>query len=440
MAKIALTLTRDYCAHWGLAEALRELGQNVVDGETAGYPGNVSWVKSSGTVRFTNEGVTLPREALLLGFTTKRNREEMAGQFGEGFKLACLVLARSGVPIKIRNGGEVWVPSMEKDDKFGGVEVLTFDIQTGRADTPRVQVEVGAVNEESWAMLQGMFLFARKGEVRRVKTRKGDVLTDPEFQGQVFVKGIRVTQMPTLQYGYDLRDVAINRDRTVIDGWDLQCRLRDVWAEACEADPKMGASFYEMLAADAEDVKGIADWSAGYIPNEVRKDLAARFVETHGEGAIPVNTLAESKDIEHLGAKGVVVPKPLAAVLATIVGSTDTVKKNLANSVVATFGWSDLTDAEKANLERAISMCNWSKHGQVSLDSIDVVTFRDDGLLGQLKDGRILLARRNLRYLRDTLATLVHEVAHDNGGDGDKGHVATIEEIWADIVEHMTKE
>jgi hypothetical protein len=65
---------------------------------------------------------------------------------------------------------------------------------------------------------------------------------------------------------------------------------------------------------------------------------------------------------------------------------------------------------------------------------VDVADFRDEAIRGMHKDGRELLAKKILADRNLTLRVLVHEVAHRNGGDGEKGHVSNIERIWSGIV------
>jgi hypothetical protein len=47
--------------------------------------------------------------------------------------------------------------------------------------------------------------------------------------------------------------------------------------------------------------------------------------------------------------------------------------------------------------------------------------------------------KKRLATFDDALEVLVHEVAHQKGGDGDKGHVTAIESIWKSIVSSLRK-
>lgn len=433
--KIELTIKCDYLPGWHAYEGIRELLQNAKDAETEFSAAmTVRYRKDSATLVIENDGVTLPHEALLLGHTTKAERQDTIGKFGEGLKLGILALVRAGHKIKIRSGSEVWVPSIQRSEKFNA-DVLVFDISKGREPKDRVQIEVGNFAEEDWNAMTDCFLFLLKPEDLekvRVSAYHGGLMLGEKYKGKVYLKGIFVGNDPRLQYGYDLNDGEIDRDRKMVEKYDFQYKTQGIWSEALNKRPDLLNPFLTMLDQSTGDVDGIGTYTAGNLSKEIKQQVVAHFHQIHGDSAVPVETLADSKDIEHLGKKGVVAPKGLKAVLESVLGTVDQVKQNLRNEVVTTYGWSDLNATERANIERAIAMV--AEQAPVSLNDTDVVDFRDAKIQGMFKSGRYLLAKKMLGTLKDTLTVLVHEVAHQAGGDGDKGHVATIEDIWAGIV------
>lgn len=443
MPKFELTIDATYLDNnrWDAAAGIREFMQNARDAEIEqNAPLTVSHRVNSegrGVLVLENEGAVLARDTLLLGRSTKRDRQdELAGKYGEGYKLGSLALLRAGYEVKIRNGGEVWIPSIEASEKFDGRPVLVFNISTGRAERNRVQVEITGVSAEDWKALRENFLFLYKREIKMVETVHGALLLGPKFKSRVYVKGILVMTDTTLDYGYDLKDAELDRDRRIIESYHLKSHLSRLWGDAVSADPEaLFDDFYDMLARNATDVQGIQAWTADRISPEIAAKVAERFQAKHGDNAIPVANLAESKDIEHLGARGIVAHLPLAAALARTLGDSDKVKDRLREEVKETFSWPDLTKIERTNLESALDLVN--NAAPVTLDEVDVVAFRSPTLQGQFKDGRVLLARPILASRQDSLAVVVHEVAHRRGGDGDKDHVAEIERIWAEIVDKL---
>lgn len=438
MPKIELTIDKNYLPSWDIWHGLRELVQNGKDAEVEfNAPLTVDFYND--TLRIENEGCTLPRSALLLGRSSKGERADMIGQFGEGMKLGILALVRKGVPVTIRTGGEVWKPEIRPSDTFEGTEVLTFNIQTGREDKNRVRVEIGC-SREGWDSVKDRFLFlCRETKDDRIKTDYGTLLTAPRFKGRVYVKGIYVQTDTTLSHGYDFSNATLDRDRRMLDSYDAGQYRRRIWESAVAQRPDLFETFHEMLELSTPDLSGINDYNGQYVDSDLRKQVVAKFLSRHGDEAVPVATLGESREIEHLGKRGVVVPSGLRAILATAFGTLDTVKQALRNEVKATYGWHDLTDVEKANLTRSVDLVAGAVSDAQLLDKVDVVDFRSADLLGQHKAGRYLLSRSILGDFRNAIETLVHEVAHDQGGDGEKGHVAAMERIWSGIVVALVK-
>ena len=430
MPKIPLTIKTSYLPTWGVWEGLRELVQNGKDSETElNAPLTVDWLNN--TVRIENEGCTLPLKALLLGHTTKADDPRTIGKFGEGFKFACLALVRAGHEVKIRTGEEVWAPSLEDSELFGE-KVLTFDVQGGRKPSNRVRVEVSGIDKETWQSLKQRFLFLSKVKGDRVETPAGTLLMGADYIGRIFVKGIYVGQDVSLQYGYDFVDGEIDRDRKMVESYDKQNRIRRIWSEALANRPDLIKRFNNLLQAQAEDTRGIDDYTAFYLPKDLTAQVAAEFTSVYGSEAVPVANIQESAEIGHLGKRGIVVPRALKAVLATVFGSTETIKNKLRHEVETQLSWHDLTEVEQTNLTEAIDLVG--KVEPLTLDVVDVVIFRDAGLLGLFNEGRVQIAKKQLTEFEMALETLIHEVSHRKGGDGTVGHTSAMARIWRGVV------
>lgn len=432
--RIELTIKTSYLPEWGVWEGIRELVQNARDAETEfDAPMTVRHRADSNTLVIENEGTVLPHEALLLGFTSKVGRSDMIGKFGEGLKLGILALVRKGIKIKIRSGSEVWVPRIVRSEKFDA-DVLAFDIARGRKDERRVQIEIQGVDKASWEAIQGQFLFLQKPSKKQsIKTTdSGTILLGPEYQSKIFVRGIFVYRASGLQYGYDLQGVEIDRDRKMIDQASLRWRLCNLWKNAVVENPDLTNEYIALLDSQAEDLAGLDSWTAKNLTEGLRQKIAARFLERHGTNALPVTNMAQSAELEHLGMTGVVVHNSLRAVLEAELGDVEQNKQKLSHLPKLTYSWSDLNDQEKSALVEGIKIVNAQE--PVTLADVDIVDFRVDSFEGLFVAGRVLVARKMLSNPHETLAVLVHEVAHRVGGDGEKAHVARIEKIWSGIV------
>src|SRR5699024_3102626 len=113
MARYELSLTPDYVPDWGIVEAFRELFQNAVD-QSSSEGNEMFWNYNSLDKVFTlgNKSSVLTTTSLLLGSSTKTEDESLIGKYGEGYKIALLVLTRLNKNVTIYNYGarEVWRP------------------------------------------------------------------------------------------------------------------------------------------------------------------------------------------------------------------------------------------------------------------------------------------------------------------------------------------
>lgn len=444
--KIELTIDAGYLAdgnRWDAAAGIREFMQNgrdaAIEQQAPLAVSHHADAEGRGVLVIENEGAVLPRNTLLLGRSTKRdNQQELAGKYGEGYKLGSLALLRAGYDVKIRNGGEVWTPAIAASERFEGADVLVFHIEGGRAERNRVRVEITGVSAEAWKALRENYLFLYKREIKTVETSHGTLLLGAKWAGRVYVKDILVCTDANLAYGYNLADAELDRDRQMIERYDRNTRLSRLWAEAVAARPDLFDDFYALLQGKTNDVDGLNKWNSDRVSPEVSALVAERFTTQYGATAVPVASLAESADVEHLGVKGVVVSDALACALKRSLGDAADVKERLRHEVVRTYSWADLTRAEADRLLDGLALLGGGVAADLDdVDDVDVVDFRSPNLSGLYKDGRVLVARRALESRQASLAVLVHEFAHRKGADGDKAHVAEIERIWAAIVEGL---
>jgi len=410
MPVIEITLSKDYVPNWGIWQGIREVVQNGIDGERQyGYKMSVEHMQN-GTLVIRNEGGRIPREALLIGFSSKRGNHDLSGQFGEGLKLGTLALVRAGYEVVIRNRNETWRPVIEASDDFDA-EVLKFKIRKIKKDNGGLQVEIKGVSNEDWGMIRKNFLFLEPPE-NVVETSRGTIFLDPERVGCIYVRGIFIDRDPKFKYGYDLKEADLDRDRRMVNSFNLHWTLASILEEAATKDQGIFMTVYGLMEMGAEDIESI-----GYVASQkTAQRVAETFAEMHGEDAVPVRTLAESKAIEHLGKRGVVVQASMAKVMEKVNGEFSQMRNKLAQSAFAFCSFGDLTITEKSNLEVTIEMIA-EVDSRISLDDIDVVVFADDHIMGQYVDSRIRMSRMVLSNLNTALWTIGHEWCHKVSGN-----------------------
>jgi hypothetical protein len=101
MNEIVYPMTLDYVPEWNAWEVVRELASNALDAD----PGFRMYVNDDGALVVKSQGGQLAVRHLLFGVSEKEEPNAI-GQFGEGLKLALLVLTRMELTVHIYSGGK----------------------------------------------------------------------------------------------------------------------------------------------------------------------------------------------------------------------------------------------------------------------------------------------------------------------------------------------
>ena len=444
MARIALSVSSDYLPAWGAYEGLRELVQNFIDSsDDSGVKGEIRFEGGTarGTVFLVNPGAKpLTREALLFGVTSKADREDQRGQFGEGMKVGTLALVRDNRAVTIRTQEETWSASLQASPDFGGRKVLTFDTRKRAKGVDQVEVEIGPVTREEWSKIQASFLFMQG--VESSKSTYGSVLTSVDHLSTVFAKGILVKKIEGMRYGYDLSQITLNRDRSMIDEYDVRSHVVNILSEQYSTG-KIGLdTFIDMFNQNTwETSYGYAWQYADVIP-----DIVKKLVRASGAKSVITSSNDEATRIESYGWNAIRVPKSMMEAMHQYVNSgydnyvqfrkdigLTTYKELLdimREAVGQTFDVSELDKSEAYNLTWAIdTLANVG----IKVKPTVCKFMRDGELLGLFQGGKIWIARSQLACKHDTIATLIHEYSHNYGGDASLEHTASIERVWTKV-------
>lgn len=280
-----LPLSRDYVRHWGVSEAVRELLQNMLDSES---PNEFSIVGHQ--LSITSRFDTLPASTLVLGQTSKAEDKEAIGSFGEGFKLALLVLTRLGYPVTVLNGGVSWTPAFNHSDLFG-IEVLTISEQPIH-DNQGLTFQIDGLHHDDTTLINEMCLFMQAPMTDVIGTRYGSIL--PSRPGKLYVGGLFVCDTE-LEYGYDVLPeyLKLERDRQTVGDFDLRWRAKTMWLDTQQWD-----QVADMMEKNLKDVELIE-----YDCPEILKEVCYRKFKEANPGAIAVKSQAE---LDSVVAKGMI--------------------------------------------------------------------------------------------------------------------------------------
>ncbi|MFC7530176.1 ATP-binding protein [Actinoplanes sp. GCM10030250] len=226
-------ISPDYVSSWTEVRALSELIANALDEDP---DARVSW--ADGVMIIADDGPGIPEEGLVLGHSTKAT--DQIGQFGEGKKLAALVLARSPQigQVRCETVGYGFTPSVQRRRLLGGLvpslsqqgaELLVYHLyRTGRVKGTVFTVECSReLAEEARSRFRAI---TEPGY--RPPAAPGQCVLDGE-PGRIWIGGVLVNVQPDLLASYDLPLDAKgmqNRDRTVVDAGALRTAVRAMLA------------------------------------------------------------------------------------------------------------------------------------------------------------------------------------------------------------------
>ena len=406
MAKIPLTIDPGYCIDWGAWEGVRELVSNAKDAEDEDPARKMEIQHLPRTARLVirTENTTVdPSSLLVLGKSSKRGMD-VRGRFGEGFAIGMLALTRAGHEVTFKNDDESWRCSLERADEdhpLAGSELLTF---YSRKITPThdFEVTVEGITTEIWDAMKKLFLFLSPPPADyAVRVSEGTLLIGEDQKGKVFSRGVFVRHFDDLKCGYDIKDLALDRDRRMVDEWRLHDKLSEMWEEAVKRNPdKLRRQLYDIVKSDSPEARHLR-WRTD---EKLLKTVREEFESEHGEGVVPVTTMAEAKEIMDLGAKPKTVNNTLKELLAKSGLSAEQAKQKLESEVARRLDLTDLSQEEIARLSTV----------QLVTDRYIVVEFRSDKTLAKPLDEQELLGvdRRLLhRSFREVLLHVVNAEA-----------------------------
>lgn len=297
--KITLPMSPDYVAHWGLWEAVREIFQNAYDEADADPECRIDWKHDGGILRVSTSRGALTADTLLLGKTSKRGVAGQRGKFGEGYKLALLVLARLGMEVKISTGDEMWHSQIEHDESFGS-DVLVVYIRKAYPSLQGVTFYIDGIGDRDWdAIVQNLY----------PNRKTTEILTMPDQKGRIYVGGLYVYTAKEFHCGYAFAPgvITLDRDRGMVNGFDLAYETSRLW------EGRSDEQAVELIEAEAPDVEYLESHVVKSSPAVL--NLCASWSARHGLDAIPVSGQEEIEQATKAGVKWVLVSEKVKALL-----------------------------------------------------------------------------------------------------------------------------
>lgn len=275
-----IPISPSYVHNWGIKEAIRELLQNAIDGDKCGYSKEINYDKESRKLYIKNEGVTLDVSTLVLGASGKQDNDELIGHYGEGYKLALIVLLRNGRDVVINNGSKTWIPSFKHSTKFN-TKVLNIAETNNDTNDENIIFILSGVSEEEYQSFLLDFPGIDNNYGETIESENGYILLDKKFSGKMFVEGLFIQSDKNFKYGYNFNSscVDLDRDRKAINYYEL----RKLTAAAVVTAEHCAPEIFKAISDSCTDVKDI---------KEVLDDASTEFLQEYRD------MLYDSKGLE----------------------------------------------------------------------------------------------------------------------------------------------
>ena len=310
MTKFELSISTNYVPDWGIVEAFRELFQNAIDNETTNPENKMEWKYDGNTITISNKTSKLKAESLLLGGGTKADDENTIGKHGEGYKIAFMVLLRNDKKITVYNYGaqEVWDVRLVTSRRYGQkVPTVFVDYKHIWNKVPNndLTIEVSGITPEEYITIQDKNLNLRDDTVDKVDIPgSGSIILNPEEKGNIYVRGLFISNEKSLSYGYDFEPsvITLDRDRRMVSTFNVQWQTSLMWNIAAKMDESLSGRAVTLVNNRAGDIKYVTN---NYPYSETKHELfdavAKDFYEEHGDDAIPVTNNFEYNSVEQSG-------------------------------------------------------------------------------------------------------------------------------------------
>lgn len=291
-SKYELTISTKYVPDWTYVEAVRELLQNAIDNEAVDENNKYEavYLADEEKLNISNKSSKLTLDTLLLGVSTKRNDDRTIGQHGEGYKIAFMVLAREGKKVTVYNYGanEVWNVKLVKSKRYNGEEIVQVEVDKNpiwkKAPNNNLTIVIDSISNSDYENIQKDCIMLRDEYPESYKSEVGNILTDENEVGNIFVRGLFVFKDPLLKYGYDIQvPVKLDRDRNNISNYDCRSLEAKMWLFAAFGNKEVADKLAKMSLDEVYDVD--------YI-----KYLATFYREYLNKPAESILSLLDDKD------------------------------------------------------------------------------------------------------------------------------------------------
>lgn len=392
--ELVYPISLDYVPHWGEWQVIRELVQNAMDVDLHFRMG-----KEGDTFFVEDRGPGTQIRHLILGVSDKG--EEARGKWGEGLKLALLVLTRMGLTAHISTGGlrlhnEPETLMADRVFKVVWEEANTY-VEGTRIEIPGWE---GDIFEDR---------FLRPGDPRIVYTDQWGRCILKETKPSFYHKGIYLSRARSYSidyaFGYNLITTPVDRDRGVVESCQANSEVGKVWQSV--DDIALLEQFYKAV----DDKMGEKDVWMTSTPHPKAHKKAIQAI--YGKHVVVSTSKDLSREAEHIGATSVDIPTGIKAVMEEAVGTDRDYVLEMQGKSMVSVPDKDLPEPARHTLTGLRKLAKRIKEG------LRVDAYVLDGAKANTSGDTIRLDLSTMTSQEEALASLIHELAHQEYGAAD---------------------
>ena len=415
-------------------------------------------------VCFSNKGEVPINAFKLLGASSKRNDNSKIGYFGTGLKYAIAVMLKQKIDFKIYSG-EKEVKISTRKTKFLDD---TVDVMTVNGEKTSITLDAGidwkpwfAIREiysnaidEGGEMILGqtptgqegftkIFIDADSEQLKDIfkdwgafftqnrdiafRNARGSLLpklpTVPEYIA--FRKGIRVYESRKHSvFDYDLPDVEINESRVATYSWQVNERCSELLASSDIGCINLFLALYKNSRRSE-----YIEWEDSFWDFTGIYNFSDKWLEALNDKRLVPANFAGHYDITETT---LILPDKLI----------DKLKQRFGDAINTAGDNKDkftVIEADKQPLQKMLDVFGIAGFDW-ELKDIDIVKFNDKDILGQAKEGRVLLSSSLFTpaHKHKVAATLIEEIVHAKTGYSDG--TRQMQDFLFNTITNMAKE
>jgi hypothetical protein len=268
--------------------------------------------------------------------------------------------------------------------------------------------------------------------------------------------------------GYMLPGVVLNETRKLAEDWSVELEISNIWEAALDQGLVSDDYVYDLLSSETNlKEASIIGSRAGYsyrppmiIAEAVKKifdkkveayveEQAARGRTIDPENVLPVENLGEAGDAAAVGVAALVVPPVIKKLIERKTATLEELLKRRGTDSKAAYAWDDLDAEAQRRVRTATDVVSagleaWKPGDRKKLSHrLNIVDFMSDNLAGTYDPdtAEVRLAHARIQKGRaETIATMIHEVAHEFGVDMTLDHREATEMIAGHAIDRLLTE